>query len=1150
MLVSDLRPLGLTELGQALAAVDPAALLVPPRILRRIIKRDRGLGGIGLQVPHRKSYVVSRERLLRFADRDELGLAADAELPATLILLVRPDPDRLTEFPRGQTLTHYWRLLFHCRVHQAVARRCADGKIGPADLRRRIHEIGLAEFEEIRRVLRQEKFLLPPTDPRTVYEEFAAIYLEIRFFSPPLIGRYFPGLADPDAVDAVLREDVDAAGLFEQTRLPGAPDPVPAENPAVVPEEEAEAEASAAPPAADPATESHSNWLLARADRAEAVGNVVRAAVLKERAAQVSPGRNGHMKAAANAGLDRLVGRLQAALELGPAEADQWRRALAPLLEWSARGLWPAETRLLYDLQKVCVDHERGIYAVDLMEWALSLGRRPIKRPLPSQREVMILKHLRKAARRLPRLRIAQADRCRLAALLDAAVHHGEERLRRRFRPRIREVLDQAGMRPANLPERIALNKLVEELLDRITERGFLNIGDLRDAVSRNQLKLPDLAGPGEFFRGDRLLRIDRGFADALDGVYRRGEIYMRGLQRLSALAFGTRVGRFLTRYLALPFLGAYVVLEGLQHTVVHAVNKFVLHAPKHTPGHVELVSPLSVALFGVFLLGLFYVPPFRNLVGAGFRLAFRGLRAVFFDLPAAFLRLGLMRALLTSRPVAFFFGYLFAPLVCAALAAGPLVLAGCPPAATAGGSAAVFLLALLLFNSRAGRNLEEALGDWLIRSWNHIRTGVLLGLFYLIIDVFKRLMEFIERLLYTVDEWLRFKSGEGRLSLAVKAVVGVFWFFVTYLIRFCFNLLIEPQINPIKHFPVVTVSHKLILPLAITTNKAVPSPLAGLFMEVLPLSAESANAIAMTIVWGIPGIFGFLVWELKENWKLYEANRAPALGPLAIGHHSETMLRLLRPGFHSGTLPKLFARLRKAQRRAERTGKGRAWKAVHKYLEALHHVEKSVRHFIDRELIQLLRQSRGWGMEGVRIGDIHLGSNRIRVDLSCPPLGAEDLAITFTEQAGWLVAGIARRGWLPRLESEPRHALRTALAGLYKMAGVRLIGEEIEALLGPEPMPFDVAPEGLIVWPGGDYHTEAVYDLAATGPARPRTIAGPAALGLPALDMARLDYRNLPLTWDEWVRAWQQDQAGAGRPDDVLPGVQLFPKKSLVAAL
>ena len=72
-----------------------------------------------------------------------------------------------------------------------------------------------------------------------------------------------------------------------------------------------------------------------------------------------------------------------------------------------------------------------------------------------------------------------------------------------------------------------------------------------------------------------------------------------------------------------------------------------------------------------------------------------------------------------------------------------------------------------------------------------------------------------------------------------------------------------------------------------------------------------------MTIFF-LPGIFGFLVWELKENWRLYRANRAPDLKPVVIGSHGETMLRLLRPGFHSGTVPKLYAKLRRAQRKGQ----------------------------------------------------------------------------------------------------------------------------------------------------------------------------------------------------------------------------------------
>src|SRR5207244_3273165 len=123
-------------------------------------------------------------------------------------------------------------------------------------------------------------------------------------------------------------------------------------------------------------------------------------------------------------------------------------------------------------------------------------------------------------------------------------------------------ALDEAGLRPRNYAERTARDKIIEELLDRVVDRGFLTMSDLRDALARNRLKLADVSGPGELFFGDPLLRANAKLAVSLDGVYHRGEVYMRGLQRLNSLAFGTRVGRFLTLYLILPFLGAFVALE------------------------------------------------------------------------------------------------------------------------------------------------------------------------------------------------------------------------------------------------------------------------------------------------------------------------------------------------------------------------------------------------------------------------------------------------------------------------------------------------------------------------------------------------------------------------------------------------------------
>src|SRR5262249_41858893 len=175
-------------------------------------------------------------------------------------------------------------------------------------------------------------------------------------------------------------------------------------------------------------------------------------------------------------------------------------------------------------------------------------------------------------------------------------------------------------------------------------------------------------------------------------------------------------------------------------------------------------------------------------------------------------------------------------------------------------------LAATLLLNSALGQQLEEAATDALVRGWHLLSVDLFPGLFRWVMRLFKRLLEGVERVIYTVDEWLRFRQGDSELSFYVKVVLGTVWFAVTYIVRFVVNLLIEPQINPIKHFPVVTVAHKLVLTLLVP-------PLT----HALALTMEPALAatVALTIGFCIPGVFGFLVWELKENWKIYRANQS-----------------------------------------------------------------------------------------------------------------------------------------------------------------------------------------------------------------------------------------------------------------------------------
>src|SRR5262249_15595270 len=154
--------------------------------------------------------------------------------------------------------------------------------------------------------------------------------------------------------------------------------------------------------------------------------------------------------------LDQLTQRLQAALAWDEKHAEAWRQALPALLAPAAQGIWPAEARLLYDLQKVCIDHERPVYSLEVGGWSYAAFRSPMLRRLPNQSLVLAVKHLRSAVNRLPAVRVTHAGRHALAGLLHEALYHAEDRLRERFRPILGDALRAVGLQPQNLPERVS----------------------------------------------------------------------------------------------------------------------------------------------------------------------------------------------------------------------------------------------------------------------------------------------------------------------------------------------------------------------------------------------------------------------------------------------------------------------------------------------------------------------------------------------------------------------------------------------------------------------------------------------------------------------------------------------------------------------
>src|SRR5262249_23305752 len=154
-------------------------------------------------------------------------------------------------------------------------------------------------------------------------------------------------------------------------------------------------------------------------------------------------------------------------------------------------------------------------------------------------------------------------------------------------------------------------------------------------------------------------------------------------------------------------------------------------------------------------------------------------------------------------------------------------------------------------------------------------------------------------------------------------------------------------------------------------------------------------------------------------NWRLYEANRPESLRPVIVGSHGETMSRLLRPGFHSGTVPKLFARLRRAERRVL---EGKHDDGVPKRLDALHHVEQDIERFLDRDFLGLLRGCQLWERAAPTVHEIELATNRIQVRFRLRH-EADDLELALEEDAGVLSANVSEMGWLARLPEGRRRA-------------------------------------------------------------------------------------------------------------------------------
>jgi hypothetical protein len=182
------------------------------------------------------------------------------------------------------------------------------------------------------------------------------------------------------------------------------------------------------------------------------------------------------------------------------------------------------------------------------------------------------------------------------------------------------------------------------------------------------------------------------------------------------------------------------------------------------------------------------------------------------------------------------------------------------------------------------------------------------------------------------------------------------------------------------------------------------------------------------------------------------------------------------------------------------------------------------VRHFVEREMFRILVGDPRWPHGELEVRQLAVSANRIGIAIGCRALSGGAAVLRFDEQSGSLVAGLAEVGFVASLEGHARVLFENAVAGLYQLAGVDFVREQLEAAVGAD-VPYDLTDQGLVVWPGPGYTVEAVYPLRArAGAVAPKIHGGTPARPPPPLDVRALSFHRQPIAWDAWVAAWRPD--------------------------
>ena len=1181
------------RLDQWLESRAPGGVLAPMRILERM--ETGGVAWLGNRRLAARGYlVVSRQDLWRKVEPEELSVSPTRLLPDTVLLLLKPNEDetKLLESPglvrqaqapgvvteeqerlekkRSETLGKLTRRLVMARVEQVLLER----GWGPESSANFAELIPPCEMDEIRQVLARDGRGRPDSPTDRVLLEFLPWFGMLSSLEPERVGAFFPGLARQTAnslaemleskvrLDLIVRESLDTDYPFHPGGLAADEEP-------------------------DPYLERHRRL----AEEAEGQGQWVTAALEQVRESRLCVGkRSENALARAQANLRLLVDAVGAPLGLDSEEGDAFLNALNPVLDKAEQGESGEESAFLRNLQGMSDGLANKAYALDVVEYAISLGVRPWKRQLHYLGLVQVSGRLKTLLGLLPVMRVPDTSRAVLQRLLGKSSLHAETQVRRLFHPLIDSALDDVGLQADNPLERVARRKIIQELIDRILDQGHITFYDLRDALSRNHLKMQDIRDPAEWLQGDPLLRLDRRLAAPLDGIYRPCPVYSRMLERVTSLGFGTGVGRWLVSKVIIPYgLAALLVVmvhalwehfggvskqavtatgeaaqavaeavqesqsQGLQETATKVALS--VHS-KPPPSVLTPANLLALGALGTVFLLFTNHPVLRGAVWRVLNALGDVIHWVVHDLPE----------ILPSHPL-FLYGVRWPLSVVWHAVIKPLgvvlillKLAGMDVDWTSPVLFGGWLLATVALLSRQARMTEEWFVGVLREVLMALRSGVLGRALGVLNELFRAVTRWFDLQMANIENVLRVRQRDNAGQLGGRALLSLLWFPLGWLGRFTFVVLIEPMLHPLK-LPISFLAAKVIYPFLypFTTDVAIPAltPMMG---------ALTAGLVMGVIVFLLPNAFGFFFWEFRENRGLYEANRPERPAPDGAGPHGETMAVLLEPGLHGGVLPALFTKLRNASLPASEGGTRAAQRACERKLDLL---REALGRFFRRNFLDVLGVTTAWGQNlttedetqksmvlplalepsappaprqwwrPFELESVNLAVNRVEATFrpargsglvsanGAPP---EPLRIYVAYMENHLQAWIDRPGWVDHLPDEKRHALAWSLAWIYRAAGVEVVRETLD-LLAPPGTTQTRLEEDRVIFSVEDSH-RVTYRLTDQGRAWHRVqehSKGQTAPGAPEefRPAWRALFGDMPFTWALFVDRWTMDAGG-----------------------